>query len=165
MSRTAETIPFVTLPSKPKRIANDDNALAFLGRSSIERERADQICRRVNFQQRHITLSVHGEDILDRKGVARIQMHFGAISAFDHMPVCDHAIHIDEKAAPARKFFTSGIEGFNCYRGRFDPADQFWKLILCEISSRRDGKQGGAAKESQDPQADCGGINFHAFPV
>ena len=65
-------------------------------------------------------------------------MHFGAVGAFDHVPVRYHPIDVDEKAAAARQLFAARIEGFDRHGGRFDATNQFGKLILRKISRRND---------------------------
>src|SRR6266404_2656259 len=57
-------------------------------------------------------------------------MDFGAIGALDHVTIRHDAVEVDEKAAAAGKFLAARVKGFDSYRRRFDPANQFGKLIL-----------------------------------
>ena len=59
-------------------------------------------------------------------------MHFGAISAIDYVTIGDDAILVYEKAAAARKFLSSCVEGFNRNCGGFDAPNQIGKFILGE---------------------------------
>src|SRR5260221_3456614 len=88
-------------------------------------------------------------------------MDLSAIGAFNHVPVCYDPIDVDEKAAAARKLFAACVEGFNCYRGRFDPADQFGKLILRERWRRRDYKQSEYAEDNENLEVGTARDYFH----
>ena len=57
-------------------------------------------------------------------------MHFGAISAIDHVTIGDHAILIYEKAAAAREFLSPGVECFNRNGSRFDAPNKIGKFVL-----------------------------------
>ena len=57
-------------------------------------------------------------------------MYLSTVSAVDDVTIGYYSIHADEKAAAPGKLFAASIEGFNRHRGRFDPANQFGKLIL-----------------------------------
>jgi hypothetical protein len=57
-------------------------------------------------------------------------VHFGTIGGFDHMPICDNAIRIDEESAAPCQFLTTRIESLDCYCGRFDAAHQFREEFL-----------------------------------
>src|SRR6266404_1152308 len=87
-------------------------------------------------------------------------MDLSAVGAFNHVPVCYDPIDVDEKAAAARKLFAVSVKGFNCYRGRFDPADQFGKLILRESWRRRDCKQSGCANENKNLEVGAARVNY-----
>src|SRR6266404_1091056 len=87
-------------------------------------------------------------------------MDLSAVGAYNVVPVCYDPIDVDEKAAAARKFFAASVVRFNCHRGRFDPADQFGKLILGESWRRRDCKQSGCAKENKNLEVGAARVNY-----
>src|SRR5712692_12087479 len=95
-----------------ERIADDHDAFAFLRRSAIERERANQVWRRVNLQQRQIAFRVNRRDTPDLISVTGVEVDFGAICALDDVAISDDPIDVDEKAAAPRKLFAARIESF-----------------------------------------------------
>ena len=113
-----------------ERIADDDDAFAFLRRRAFERKRAHQTGRRFDLQQRDVRFGINREHVLHGKVASGSEMNFGAICAVDYVTVRDDPILVDEKAATACKFLAPRVEGFDCYCGRFDPTDEIREFIL-----------------------------------
>ena len=57
-------------------------------------------------------------------------MNFGAMRAFNDVPVGDDAIGVDEEAAASRKLFAARIKSFNRNCGWFNATNEFGKKIL-----------------------------------
>lgn len=57
-------------------------------------------------------------------------MNFGAMCAFEYVPVSDDAIRFDKEPTASRKLLTARVESFDCNRRGFNASNEFGEKIL-----------------------------------
>ena len=115
---------------KSKRVSNYDDAFAFLRRGAIERKGAHLIGRRLNSQDRDVAFCINRHYSFYRIHTAVVRMDLRAMCVIDYVTVGDNPISGDKETTAARELFTSGVKGFDCYRGGFDSSNELGQQIL-----------------------------------
>ena len=130
MSRTAETIPFVTLPSSPSGLPITTTLSPSCGEVLSSGNGGFAGAGASIFNSAMSPSASTASTPLTGKTVPAGRVDFRAICAFEDVTVSDDAIGLDEETAAARKFLAPRVESLDRDCGRFNATNEFGKKIL-----------------------------------